>query len=89
MGDPRLVRDAADHGWLDADAFVAPTVIGGVSNESRIAQEEVFGPVVTLSRFSDEKEADVAFSAKADANASYIASCRMILDRASHDWPAE
>lgn len=42
---------------LDADAFVAPTVIGGVPNDSRIAQEEVFGPVVTLSRFTDEKEA--------------------------------
>jgi aldehyde dehydrogenase (NAD+)/betaine-aldehyde dehydrogenase len=42
---------------LDADAFVAPTVIGGVSNDSRIAQEEVFGPVVTLTRFTDEAEA--------------------------------
>ena len=42
---------------LDADAFVAPTVIGGVTNDSRIAQEEVFGPVVTLTRFSDEAEA--------------------------------
>jgi acyl-CoA reductase-like NAD-dependent aldehyde dehydrogenase len=42
---------------LDVDAFVAPTVIGGVANDSRIAQEEVFGPVVTLTRFSDEAEA--------------------------------
>ena len=42
---------------LDADAFVAPTVIGGVDNGWRIAQEEVFGPVVTLTRFTDEAEA--------------------------------
>ena len=44
-------------GGLDAEAFVAPTVIGGVGNDSRIAQEEVFGPVVTLTRFADEAEA--------------------------------
>jgi acyl-CoA reductase-like NAD-dependent aldehyde dehydrogenase len=42
---------------LDAAAFVKPTVIGGVTNEMAIAQEEVFGPVVTLQRFGDEAEA--------------------------------
>ena len=45
------------NGDLDADAFVAPTVIAGVGNDARIAQEEVFGPVVTLTRFGDEAEA--------------------------------
>jgi acyl-CoA reductase-like NAD-dependent aldehyde dehydrogenase len=44
-------------GGLDADAFVPPTVIGEVTNDSRLAQEEVFGPVVSLTRFSDEAEA--------------------------------
>ncbi len=42
---------------LDAEAFVRPTVIGGVSNQMRIAQEEVFGPVVTLQPFANEAEA--------------------------------
>jgi aldehyde dehydrogenase (NAD+) len=49
--------DAQLDGDLDAAAFVPPTVIGGVGNDSRIAQEEVFGPVVTLTRFTDEAEA--------------------------------
>ncbi len=42
---------------LDAAAFVKPTVIGGVDNGWRVAQEEIFGPVVTLTRFADEAEA--------------------------------
>ncbi|HET9879967.1 MAG TPA: aldehyde dehydrogenase family protein, partial [Candidatus Limnocylindria bacterium] len=42
---------------LDAAAFVKPTVIGGVDNAWRIAQEEIFGPVVTLTRFTDEADA--------------------------------
>jgi acyl-CoA reductase-like NAD-dependent aldehyde dehydrogenase len=49
--------DAPPAEGLDAEAFVRPTVIGGVRNEMRIAQEEVFGPVVTLQRFGEEAEA--------------------------------
>lgn len=33
-----------------------PTVIGHVTNDMRIAQEEVFGPVVVIMKFKDEKE---------------------------------
>jgi aminomuconate-semialdehyde/2-hydroxymuconate-6-semialdehyde dehydrogenase len=39
-------------GW-----FVAPTVIEGLGPECRTNQEEIFGPVVTLSPFDDEAHA--------------------------------
>ena len=38
-------------------AYYPPTVVAGVDNASRIAQEEVFGPVVTVVPFEDEKDA--------------------------------
>ena len=37
--------------------FVEPTIFGDVTNDMRIAREEVFGPVVCLLRFRDEDEA--------------------------------
>ena len=38
-------------------AFYPPTVVAGVDNSFTIAQEEVFGPVVTVIPFADEKDA--------------------------------
>jgi aldehyde dehydrogenase (NAD+)/betaine-aldehyde dehydrogenase len=40
-----------------AGAFYPPTVVAAGSNELEIAQEEVFGPVVTVIPFEDEKDA--------------------------------
>jgi aldehyde dehydrogenase (NAD+) len=37
--------------------FYEPTVFDGVDNESRIAQEEIFGPVLSVVTFGDEQEA--------------------------------
>ena len=38
-------------------AFYPPTVVTGVENSMTIAQEEVFGPVVTIIPFEDEQDA--------------------------------
>jgi hypothetical protein len=37
--------------------FVEPTVFIGVTNDMRIAREEVFGPVAVLTKFTDEDDA--------------------------------
>ncbi|WP_045876286.1 gamma-aminobutyraldehyde dehydrogenase [Pseudofrankia sp. DC12] len=37
--------------------FYPPTVIAGLRQDDELAQSEVFGPVVTVQRFSDEDEA--------------------------------
>lgn len=42
---------------LGAGQFIAPTIFTGVSNSMRIAQEEIFGPVLCVLRFRDEEEA--------------------------------
>lgn len=39
------------------DWYVEPTVFGGVTNDMRIVQEEIFGPVQTINTFSSYEEA--------------------------------
>jgi acyl-CoA reductase-like NAD-dependent aldehyde dehydrogenase len=39
-------------GW-----FFEPTVVADVAPEARISREEIFGPIVTVARFGDEREA--------------------------------
>ncbi len=50
----------------DSKYFIEPTIFGGVTNQMRIAQEEVFGPVLSIIRFSTDEQAieianDIAF----------------------------
>ena len=42
---------------LAAGNFIEPTVFAGVTNDMRIAQEEIFGPVVVIIPFDGEEEA--------------------------------
>jgi aldehyde dehydrogenase (NAD+) len=41
-----------DRGW-----YVQPTLFADANNEMRIAREEIFGPVLTVLKYSDEKDA--------------------------------
>lgn len=51
-GGKQLYPEGFENGF-----WYAPTVIGSVTQEMRVVQEEIFGPVVVLSKFSNEKEA--------------------------------
>jgi len=46
-----------DSGALAAGSFLTPAVLAGVRNEMRVAQEEIFGPVVGIIAFDDEADA--------------------------------
>jgi betaine-aldehyde dehydrogenase len=41
----------------DRGYFYAPTVVAGLRQDDEIIQDEVFGPVITVQRFTDEDEA--------------------------------
>ncbi|WP_017936890.1 5-carboxymethyl-2-hydroxymuconate semialdehyde dehydrogenase [Zestomonas thermotolerans] len=52
-----LERPAGLPEHLSKGQFIQPTVFANVDNRMRIAQEEIFGPVVCLMKFKDEAEA--------------------------------
>jgi aldehyde dehydrogenase (NAD+) len=52
LGGKRPSSPECGDGW-----FVEPTIFSGVKNSMRIAQEEVFGPVLSIIPFTDEDEA--------------------------------
>jgi acyl-CoA reductase-like NAD-dependent aldehyde dehydrogenase len=37
--------------------YIPPTILGGVANRMRVAREEIFGPVLTVTEFDDEADA--------------------------------
>ncbi len=49
---PETISERCRHGW-----FLSPTVITGLDAGCRVNQEEIFGPVVTVTPFENEQEA--------------------------------
>ena len=52
LGGGKSERHECGDGW-----FVEPTIYDGVTNDMRIAQEEVFGPLLSVITFKDDDEA--------------------------------
>ncbi len=49
--------EAGGHRVGDKGYFYAPTVVSGLKQDDEIIQNEVFGPVITVQKFSDEEQA--------------------------------
>ena len=49
--------DAGGHRQGDRGYFYEPTVLSGLRQQDEQIQDEIFGPVITVQRFSDEAEA--------------------------------
>ena len=50
-------RPSFSNSEITHGAFLEPTVIGGLSIDSRTATEEIFGPVVTIHTFENQEQA--------------------------------
>jgi len=68
-------------GW-----FVRPTIFTDVTNDMRIAREEIFGPVLCVIPYDDEDEAvaianDTAYGLQAYVHSSDVAHARRVAER--------
>jgi aldehyde dehydrogenase (NAD+) len=52
VGGERAIVEGHDKGY-----YYRPTILGGVDNSMRVAQEEIFGPVLAVIPFEDDDEA--------------------------------
>ncbi len=52
LGEGEIAPETPDGGY-----YVKPTLLGGVAPDQALAQEEIFGPVLTAIRFTNEEDA--------------------------------
>jgi (Z)-2-((N-methylformamido)methylene)-5-hydroxybutyrolactone dehydrogenase len=81
LGGARGSRPECGTGW-----FVEPTIFDRVTNDMRIAQEEVFGPVLAVIPFKDDEEAvtignDVVYGLAAGVWTQNIRRALMMAER--------
>lgn len=73
-GATRTVGDTLPDGLAEGGHYFAPTVLTGITGEMKIANTEIFGPVVAIQKFSDEDEAIRAANDTPFGLAAYVFS---------------
>jgi aldehyde dehydrogenase (NAD+) len=81
LGGAKATRPECGEGW-----FIEPTIFSGVENSMRIAQEEVFGPILSVIRFKDDEDAirianDVIFGLAAGVWTQDVARAQLMAKR--------
>jgi aldehyde dehydrogenase (NAD+) len=91
-GQSRLVTGGKRlNGELSNGYFIQPTVFADVDNNSRIAQEEVFGPVLSVIKFHDEEDAvrmanDSDFGLAAYVHTTNLARAHRVAEDLDAGW---
>ncbi|UFS58762.1 aldehyde dehydrogenase family protein [Subtercola endophyticus] len=91
-GSSRLVTGGKRVGGdLQNGFFIEPTIFADVDNSSRIAQEEIFGPVLSVIKFHDEAEAvsianDSTFGLGAYLHTQDVARAHRVADDLDAGW---
>ncbi|MFU2325042.1 aldehyde dehydrogenase [Pseudomonas sp. NFX98] len=91
----RIVTGGGRPQGLDRGYFIEPTLFVDVTNDMAIAQEEIFGPVISMIAFDDEEEAiaianDSAFGLNgavytSDIEKAYAIGCRIRAGNFAHN----
>jgi len=66
----------------EADCYIAPTVIRGVTDAMKISQEEIFGPIMVIQSFSQREEVPATLRKYPKPLSSYI----FAKDREAINW---
>jgi 1-pyrroline-5-carboxylate dehydrogenase len=83
----RVVAGGKGAGVPDTGYFIAPTVVDGVAPNSRLAQEEIFGPVLAVIKVASFEEGlAVANGTEYGLTGSLYSRDRLRLERARHEF---
>lgn len=94
------INDSSVKVWYDGRSalpedspgyFSAPVILSGVGNNSKIAQEEVFGPVISAMKWSDEDELldmanDSEYGLAAFIFTENLSAATRLADRINSGW---